>query len=368
MKKANSRVYQIRNPNTNYNRKNQSISEMKNRKSLFKKIPSFRKKTIILNSQIDNQNNLDNNIKKDKYHDLRIKNLLSNTKNFFVNLENYLEINKPEKIPYYNANKIYKELSRIKMKDIQCPKTRNNKESNINKLYGRMFSLKIMSDDNKNNNKTNKIINEYEIKNNNYDNNYINNKIKQIKLDCEQIIQTFNTQKKDNKDINFEKTYNKNNNVSKNIEINNNQKNNNINNNRSYIINKNRIYGREKYKKEKLPIINISKSISVGENNKIRKINNNNIKIAEIREVYPCYPFNRIFNISNTTRTFNNNKKYNQFCFDLKSNYVPDSRYYYEKIMDGIKFGNINFNKRYIYNKTIRRKSNSFRKVNNVFI
>ena len=342
MKKAKSRIYQIKNSNNNYNI-NQSISELHNRKTLTKKTPYFKKKNIILNSQNNNQNNLDKIINNDKSHDVRIENLLNNTKNFFTNLGYYLEINKPEEIPYYNASKIYKGLSKIKMKDIQFPKTRKNQEGNINKLYGRMFSYKILNDDNKNNDKSNKIIKEI-----------INTQSKEDKV----------------KDINYEQADNKIYNSKKNIETNNNQINNNINYNVSEMINTNRVHSREKNynsKNEILPIIKINKYTSIAENNKVRKNNKNNVKIAEIREIYPCYPYNRIININNSTKTFNN-KKYNKFCFDLKNNYVPDSRYYYEKIMDGIKCGNIDFNQRYIYNKTIKRKSNSCQKVNNVFI
>ena len=338
MKRAKSKVNQIRSSNTNYNI-NQSIPELENRNSLFKKIPSNKKKTVILNSQNNNQNNLDNNTNNDKSHNVRIENLLNNAKNFFTNLGNYLEINKPEEIRYYNASKIYKGLSKIKMKDIQFPKTRKNNEGNINKLYGRMFNYKILNDDDKNNNKSNKII---------YN---------------KQIIQTFNTQNKNDKekDIKFEQTTHKIYSSKKRVGRNNNQINNNINYN---------VSSREKNsnsKNEILPLLKMNKYTSVEETKIVGKNNRNNVKIAEIREIYPCYPYNRIFNNSNSTRTFNN-KKYNKLCFDLKNNYVPYSRYYYEKIMDGIKCGNIDFSTRYIYNKTIKRKSNSCHKVNNVFI
>ena len=79
----------------------------------------------------------------------------------------------------------------------------------------------------------------------------------------------------------------------------------------------------------------------------------NNIKIAEIKEVFPCYPSNRLLKIIHNNKTNINNNKQNQFknyLSDLKNHYSRDSRYYYEKLMNAIKYdlGDIFCNKRKI--------------------
>jgi hypothetical protein len=253
LKKAKSKIYQIRNSKSIFNL-NQSLTDLKNRKS-------FKQKTFILKPNNKNENNLNLRKESDCPHNIRISNLLDNAKNFFNNLENILEVNKPEEIPYLNPSKIYKKLSTVRKKDILFPKAITKKENDISKLYGRMYNIKILNDDEKNskiNNNYSILINKSIAQNENDEINNNNNmnqddETKKKKLYNDQIVQTYNISKY------------------KNIDIEENNKNN------------------------ILPILNSNKYNNDNEHN--QEHDKNDIKIAEIREVYPCYPYNRLSEI-----------------------------------------------------------------------
>ena len=97
--------------------------------------------------------------------------------------------------------------------------------------------------------------------------------------------------------------------------------------------------------------------------------NKNNIKIAEIREVFPCFPFNRLNKITNSSRTNNKRIKNYKFFYDLRKNFVSDTRYYYEKFLRDIKLGsnesgdNILFR----YRNRDKRKANN-NKIKKIYI
>lgn len=62
----------------------------------------------------------------------------------------------------------------------------------------------------------------------------------------------------------------------------------------------------------------------------------NEIKIAEVRRVYPVYPYNRIDNIVPKKNKFNYNVN-RKFLFDLVNKFSHDDRYNYERIMNNIR-------------------------------
>ena len=326
LKKAKSKIYQIRNSKSIFNL-NQSLTDLKNRKA-------FKQKSFVLKLNNKNENNLNLRKESDCPHNIRISNLLDNAKNFFNNLENILEVNKPEEIPYLNPSKIYKKLSTVRKKDILFPKAITKKENDISKLYGRMYNIKILNDDEKNskiNNNYSILINKSIAQNENDEINNNNNmnqddETKKKKLYNDQIVQTYNISKY------------------KSIDIQENNKNN------------------------VLPILNSNKYNNDNEYDK--KHDKNDIKIAEIREVYPCYPYNRLMKYLNSTRTNNKNNKFKNFGFDIKYTQVSNSRYYYEKFLRDIKFGNNDVNRKYMNYNRIRKSSstNDVNKINNIYI
>ena len=329
LKKAKSKIYQIRNSKSIFNL-NQSLTDLKNRKT-------FKQKSFVLKPNNKNENNLNLRKESDCPHNIRISNLLDNAKNFFNNLENILEVNKPEEIPYLNPSKIYKKLSTVRKKDILFPKAITKKENDISKLYGRMYNIKILNDDEKNskiNNNYSILINKSIAQNENDEINNNNNmnqddETKKKKLYNDQIVQTYNISKY------------------KNIDIEENNKNN------------------------ILPILNSNKYNNDNEHD--QEHDKNDIKIAEIREVYPCYPYNRLINYvinNDSTRTNNKNNKFKNFGFDIKYTQVSNSRYYYEKFLRDIKFGYNDANKKYMNYNRIRKSSstNDVNKINNIYI
>ena len=347
---SNQKIKALKRVNSNFNNKNkynfknltnQSITELNNKKYLVKSNSSL-KNEFMFNSENKIDKNLNQNNEKDNTHKSRISDLLNNAKDFFNNLGNYLEENKPKVIPSLNANKIYKRLSKEKRKDILFPRTIKNKERNINKLYGRLYNIKILEDENKTtiSNKTNSFIinkniskisniEDFETKNNNFT---IEKKQKN------QIIQTFNIQNTNERNKNTSTNNEENKYYESNITS---QKENDI-----------------------FPVLNSNNFYSNFEHN-----NKNNIKIAEIREVFPCFPFNRLNKITNSSRTDNKRIKNYKFFYDLRKNFVSDTRYYYEKFLRDIKLGsnesgdNILFR----YRNRDKRKANN-NKIKKIYI
>ena len=347
---SNQKIKTLKRVNSNFNNKNkynfknltnQSITELNNKKYLVKSNSSL-KNEFMFNSENKIDKNLNQNNEKDNTHKSRISDLLNNAKDFFNNLGNYLEENKPKVIPSLNANKIYKRLSKEKRKDILFPRTIKNKERNINKLYGRLYNIKILEDENKTtiSNKTNSFIinkniskisniEDFETKNNNFT---IEKKQKN------QIIQTFNIQNTNERNKNTSTNNEENKYYESNITS---QKENDI-----------------------FPVLNSNNYYSNFEHN-----NKNNIKIAEIREVFPCFPFNRLNKITNSSRTDNKRIKNYKFFYDLRKNFVSDTRYYYEKFLRDIKLGsnesgdNILFR----YRNRDKRKTNN-NKIKKIYI
>ena len=327
MKKTKSLIFKIKNNNNNFNINKSIINLRNNRKKSI-----YAKATFNLNSENNKLIILEKSNKNDDYtHNIKISNLLSNTKDFFNNLENHLKLSKD------NVNKkiIYKKISSDKTKDKSYPKTGKNKENGIDKLYGRMYNMKILNDEAKNDKNMSltmkKSISTYNNENQNL--NYYNinskNKITSKKSFNNQIVQTFNSM--DNNENNNSTEQKNNNNNNKNTDQQNNEYINLINSN----------------------ILPNVKSNKYKYNYNEEPDDKNNIKIAEIKEVFPCYPSNRLLKIIHNNKTNINNNKQNQFknyLSDLKNHYSRDSRYYYEKLMNAIKYdlGDIFCNKRKI--------------------
>ena len=319
IKKAKSIILKIKKPNNNFNM-NQPLRDLRNRKKSL-----YAKATFKFNSGNNQLIILEKNNKNDDYiHNIKISNLLNNAKEFFYNLENNLKISKDNS----NKKKIYKKLSKDKKNDILYPKTVKSKEGDIDKLYGRMYNMKILNEEVKNDRNMSltmkkSISNNNENQNINYINANSKNKITPKKTYSNQIIQTFNDLDNNEKNDNLEQNDTNN----KNTELQNTEYNN-------------------------LVKINILPNLKTNKFDYNNEFNNNNIKIAEIKEVFPCYPSNKLLKIINSNKNSNNKQtKFNNYFSDLKNNYSRDSRYYYERFMRAIKFnlGDIFGDKNKIY-------------------
>lgn len=89
----------------------------------------------------------------------------------------------------------------------------------------------------------------------------------------------------------------------------------------------------------------------------------NEIKIAEVRRLYPVYPYNRLENIVPKKNKFNYNVN-RKFLFDLVNKFSHDDRYNYERIMNNIRYLSSN-NKNTIddiYNYNIHKYNSISRK------
>ena len=323
MIKTKSLIFKFKNSNNKFNI-NKSITNLRNNR----KKSIYAKATFNLNSENNKLIILEKSNKNDDYtHNIKISNLLSNTKDFFSNLENHLKLSKD------NTNKkiIYKKITRDKTNDKSYPKTSKNIENGIDKLYGRMYNMKILNDEVKTDKNMSltmkKSISSYNNENL-YNNANSKNKKTPKKTFNNQLVQTFNIMDNNN-EINNNTEQKNNNNNNKNTDQQNTELINLINSNI-------------------LPNMKSNKYIYEEEND-----NKNNIKIAEIKEVFPCYPSNRLLKIIHNNKTNINNNKQNQFknyLSDLKNHYSRDSRYYYEKLMNAIKYdlGDTFFNKRKI--------------------
>ena len=94
----------------------------------------------------------------------------------------------------------------------------------------------------------------------------------------------------------------------------------------------------------------------------------NQIKIAEVRRVYPVYPYNRMTNLVPKKNKFNYNVN-RKFLFDIVNKFSHDDRYNYEQIMNNIRYlsekkiNNINdiYNYNIQKNKSISSKKYFFK-------
>ena len=355
----------IKKGNLFYNKSNRNLSVNKSIKKEYFKSNSNHKYNkqnhinyINKEKNINNNNNNDdlneNDNKNIPSHNIIISDLLMRTENFFNNLGLYLKKDNTEK----------KKLKKIKKNELifisnelkeQIDNNKKRYEDGVkknNKIFNNHHKNNIIEEENNYTTDDLNIMENYSEINNNlnlkkkplknnksYNNmNDINvssnnskliehnikvyyKKNKNKKMVSDEIIQTFNILDKDEQkekekekeiEIKNEKTIGK-------LELS------------------------ETKKKDITILPYLSPSSSLGN----LEVDKNKIKIAEVKPVYPVYPYNRIINLS----SLNNNLNYNihqKFILDMKMSH--DDIYNYEQLMNRIKFGTKNKKENYKIN------------------
>ena len=345
-------------------------SIIKSSKEKKEKINDIKDEKIDLNN-INSPNSSRNDLKYDKStpsHNTKITDLLNKTERFFNSLGFYLNENNKKDFINFDKNNNYK---KIKINKIDFNKALRNKQLNdINdnnkKLYIKrkeneseldsknneiFYKYKYMleKDDEKNNNKYIDIMEKESDKN---DTNQFSKYI--IDKEIDKIKNSKNSIYNENNDNLFKNSLLQNNwgfisnlcqTDEKDINNKNFKHNNNQLDNTSNLLEQ---YKSKEYKYNILPPL--SSSMDKIKSNR-RK---NEIKIAEIRRVYPVYPYNRIDNIVPKKNKFNYNVN-RKFLFDLVNKFSHDDRYNYERIMNNIRYlsNNNKSNINDIYNNNI---------------
>ena len=339
--------------NSNINDKNENNNNKVN----------LNTKNVLNNNTINESNpNSDKNIPS---HNLIISDLLIKTENFFNQLGLYLnERNKNFKNKKYQIIKLkkydfneYKSQDLIKeenQKSIKISKQILKKE-NDNKKYIKNNNRYFKENDNslksrniliKNRSYNDLQNNNFKEINNNTNLNIKKNNIKVYniiyknkKMVSDEIIQTFNI-------------------------LENNKQNYQIKNNDNII----------------LPYLPPSKE-KIAFNNKINTNyievepnKKNEIKIAEIKPVYPVYPYNRIINLDSLNNNKYNNNIHRKIILDMKEDFRHDDRYNYEQLMNNIKYknklkkGSFSSSYRFIFNSKNFNNSKKISKINDLYL
>lgn len=331
-------------------------------------------------NNINSPNSSRNDLNYDKItpsHNTKITDLLNKTERFFNSLGFYLNENNKNDFINFDKNNNY---HKIKINKIDFNKALRNKQLNDindnnknlyikqkeneseldNKNKDLFYKYKYMleKDDEKNNNKYIDIMEKESDKN---DTNQFSKYI--IDREIDKIKNSKNSIYNDNNDNLFknsllqnnwgfisnlcqtdEKTIN-----NKKFKYNNNESANNFNLLEKYRDNEN--------KYNILPPL--SSSMDKIKSNRGK----NEIKIAEVRRLYPVYPYNRLENIVPKKNKFNYNVN-RKFLFDLVNKFSHDDRYNYERIMNNIRYLSSN-NKNTIddiYNYNIHKYNSISRK------
>ena len=327
-------------------------SIIKSSKGKKEKINDIKDEKIDLNN-INSPNSSRNDLKYDKStpsHNTKITDLLNKTERFFNSLGFYLNENNKKDFINFDKNNNYK---KIKINKIDFNKALRNKQLNdINdnnkKLYIKrkeneseldsknneiFYKYKYMleKDDEKNNNKYIDIMEKESDKN---DTNQFSKYI--IDKEIDKIKNSKNSIYNENNDNLFKNSLLQNNwgfisnlcqTDEKDINNKNFKHNNNQLDNTSNLLEQ---YKNKEYKYNILPPL--SSSMDKIKSNRSK----NEIKIAEVRRVYPVYPYNRIDNIVPKKNKFNYNVN-RKFLFDLVNKFSHDDRYNYERIMNNIR-------------------------------
>jgi hypothetical protein len=327
-------------------------SIIKSSKEKKEKINDIKDEKIDLNN-INSPNSSRNDLKYDKStpsHNTKITDLLNKTERFFNSLGFYLNENNKKDFINFDKNNNYK---KIKINKIDFNKALRNKQLNdINdnnkKLYIKrkeneseldsknneiFYKYKYMleKDDEKNNNKYIDIMEKESDKN---DTNQFSKYI--IDKEIDKIKNSKNSIYNENNDNLFKNSLLQNNwgfisnlcqTDEKDINNKNFKHNNNQLDNTSNLLEQ---YKNKEYKYNILPPL--SSSMDKIKSNRSK----NEIKIAEVRRVYPVYPYNRIDNIVPKKNKFNYNVN-RKFLFDLVNKFSHDDRYNYERIMNNIR-------------------------------
>ena len=327
-------------------------SIIKSSKEKKEKINDIKDEKIDLNN-INSPNSSRNDLKYDKStpsHNTKITDLLNKTERFFNSLGFYLNENNKKDFINFDKNNNYQ---KIKINKIDFNKALRNKQLNdINdnnkKLYIKrkeneseldsknneiFYKYKYMleKDDEKNNNKYIDIMEKESDKN---DTNQFSKYI--IDKEIDKIKNSKNSIYNENNDNLFKNSLLQNNwgfisnlcqTDEKDINNKNFKHNNNQLDNTSNLLEQ---YKSKEYKYNILPPL--SSSMDKIKSNRSK----NEIKIAEVRRVYPVYPYNRIDNIVPKKNKFNYNVN-RKFLFDLVNKFSHDDRYNYERIMNNIR-------------------------------
>ena len=345
-------------------------SIIKSSKEKKEKINDIKDEKIDLNN-INSPNSSRNDLKYDKStpsHNTKITDLLNKTERFFNSLGFYLNENNKKDFINFDKNNNYQ---KIKINKIDFNKALRNKQLNdINdnnkKLYIKrkeneseldsknneiFYKYKYMleKDDEKNNNKYIDIMEKESDKN---DTNQFSKYI--IDKEIDKIKNSKNSIYNENNDNLFKNSLLQNNwgfisnlcqTDEKDINNKNFKHNNNQLDNTSNLLEQ---YKNKEYKYNILPPL--SSSMDKIKSNRSK----NEIKIAEVRRIYPVYPYNRIDNIVPKKNKFNYNVN-RKFLFDLVNKFSHDDRYNYERIMNNIRYlsNNNKSNINDIYNNNI---------------
>ena len=328
-------------------------SIIKSSKGKKEKINDIKDEKIDLNN-INSPNSSRNDLKYDKStpsHNTKITDLLNKTERFFNSLGFYLNENNKKDFINFDKNNNYQ---KIKINKIDFNKALRNKQLNdINdnnkKLYIKrkeneseldsknneiFYKYKYMleKDDEKNNNKYIDIMEKESDKN---DTNQFSKYI--IDKEIDKIKNSKNSIYNENNDNLFKNSLLQNNwgfisnlcqTDEKDINNKNFKHNNNQLDNTSNLLEQ---YKNKEYKYNILPPL--SSSMDKIKSNRSK----NEIKIAEVRRIYPVYPYNRIDNIVPKKNKFNYNVN-RKFLFDLVNKFSHDDRYNYERIMNNIRY------------------------------
>ena len=333
--------------------KTNRINSDKMIKANFHLNPIFDYQNLSLRNYISKDNIINDNNKLDENkklvsHNIIINDLLMKTENFFNELGLHLDENNPEKkktkkekknnIDFFeiiqhnnisnSSEKLTKKSNKLLNNDNDIIKEENNNTkkfkfifenySNINNnLNPKKISLKNNKSYN-NINDINNVSNDSKMKKDNIKVYYKKKKTK--KMVSDEIIQTFNILDNNEQKVKENKKRKEKEKVGVSPTINNNL--------------------------QILPYLSPSSSAEILE------LDKNRIKIAEIKPVFPVYPYNRIIKytpLNNNKFNYNIHKK---FILDMKISH--DNRYNYEQLMNKIKYEEKNkrenFKNNYYYN------------------
>ena len=303
-----------------------------------------------INNPQSNHNDL-NEEKNTPSHNSKITDLLNKTERFFNSLGFYLNENNKKDFINFDKNNNY---HKIKINKIDFNKAIRNKQLNDMIDNNKKLYIKRKEYENEFDSKTNDLVNKYkyllEKDDEKKNNKYIDIMEKESdKNDTNQFSKYIIDREIDKIKNSKNSIYNENNdNLFKNSLLQNNwgfisnlcQTDEKAYNNNNYKYNDNELvntfslfdqYKNNEYKYNILPPLSSSMD-------KIKSIKNKNeIKIAEVKKVYPIYPYNRINNISLKKNKFNYNVN-RKFLFDIVNKFSHDDRYNYERIMNNIRY------------------------------
>lgn len=302
----------------NKNNDNNYFDKIKSRRN--KELNYFKNNNIFIEDKLNNFDSDVNNDKKMFDHNLMISELLSKTEKFFNELGTVLDKSN-KKFLIQKKDKKIKIINKGRFKDFNEHKNQNEKEEqdkkDVKKINNEIFSHER---NNKNMIKFKKIIENFtkNIKNNlNKNKSFYNKSQNDINIfdnnskRKEKNITVYYQNFKDEKMVSDKiiQTFNIPGNIQSKIKLV--QSQNNI----------------------------LPKLSPFNNNNEIMKSKKNEIKIAEIRKVYPIYPYNRIVRLDPLYDKKYNHNIHKKILLDMKENFSHDNKYNYEQLMNKVRYG-----------------------------